>query len=58
MKKIKRKSKIDNGLTTISPIPDEILKWGECLLIHEKIPVLVGTQLKYICPICMKKDKD
>ena len=55
MKKIKRKSKSNNGLTTTSPIPEEILKWGECLLIHEKTPVLIGTEIKYICPLCTEK---
>jgi hypothetical protein len=55
MKKIKRKSKSNNGLTTISPIPEEILKFGECWLLHEKIPVLIGTEIKYYCPICTER---
>lgn len=55
MKKIKRKSKDKRGLTTTCPIPAEILKWGECWLIHEKIPVLIGTEIKYVCPICAQK---
>lgn len=42
-------------MTTTSPIPEEILKWGECWLIHEKTPVLIGTEIKYICPLCTEK---
>jgi hypothetical protein len=55
MTKIKRKSKDNNGITATSPIPKEILKWSECWLIHEKIPILVGTEIKYYCIICTEK---
>ena len=58
MKKIKRKSKRNNGITTISSIPKEILEFSECWLIHEKIPILIGTEIKYFCPICKAREKD
>jgi hypothetical protein len=46
-----------DNLTTTSPLPDDVLKWGKCLLLHKKIPVMTENGIKYICKEC-KNDND
>lgn len=56
--------------TTLSPIPKAILRWSQCLLLHEKCPFWDGTyyydknldknlpNIKYLCKVCDKDDYD
>jgi hypothetical protein len=43
---------MQDNLTTIPPLPESVVKWGRCLLLHEKIPVMIGDKIKYICMEC------
>lgn len=60
MKKIKGKSKYNNGLTVIAPLPESVVKWGECLLLHKRVPVITDEGIKYICKTCqgLKENAD
>jgi hypothetical protein len=60
---------MDESLTTIGPIPENIIKWGNCLLLHTKTPIWDGDyqkdertgkmirNIRWICKIC-DKDKE
>jgi hypothetical protein len=55
---MKKKSK-RNNLTTISPIPDEIIKYSRCAFLHTKTPIMVGIKIIYVCLECAKeKEKE
>ncbi len=59
-----------DNLTTISEIPPQIVKWGQCLLLHEKRPFWDGSyyydkfsgknlpNIKHLCKVCDKDDYD
>lgn len=36
-----------DNLTIIPPIPENILKWGTCLMLHTKTPHWDGTYIEY-----------
>jgi hypothetical protein len=47
----------DNDLTSIPEIPESIVKWGRCLLLHEKVPIMTKSGINYICKICERIKK-
>lgn len=52
------KRKKQDSLTTFSPLPDSLVKWGRCTLLHQKIPYRHedGT-IKLKCEQCEKEAK-
>lgn len=46
-----------DNLTLISPLPDSIVRWGKCLLLHERTPIMTEKGIKYICKEC-QNDND
>jgi len=46
---------VDN-LIYIPPLSESVMKWGKCLLLHEKIPTVTKDGIKYICKECKNDD--
>lgn len=43
---------VGNSLTTTPPLPDAVIKWGKCLLLHQKTPIILNGEIKWICKEC------
>lgn len=44
-------------MTILSEIPKPVLKWGKCLLLHKKIPMIdKNFKIIYVCKECQNDD--
>ena len=56
-----------DNLTSVSTLPNSVVRWARCLMLHKKIPVFTGEyeivngekceKLKWICKEC-QNDND
>lgn len=47
----------DNKLTRIGELPENVKRWGNCLLLHKRTSVMTDNGVIFICKICGKEEK-